>query len=296
MSKIKTIVMLNITVFTPTYNRAYILRQLYNSLKTQEYQDFEWLVIDDGSNDSTEQLIESWMAEGNSFEIRYYKQPNGGKHRAINNALGKARGLLFFIVDSDDWLTPDALLKVATWEQSLPEGVKWCGVAGNLGTAIDYTPNTPLPSQPYDATLFERYTNVSGERAHVFYTEIAKKYPYPEFESEKFMTEAVVYNRMARDGYMMRFYDDIIWVYEYKNDGLTKAGVALFQRNPMGYGLWLREKQEFMKPGFVNKMRLQYSFLAEMKNLAPISTIAKAIGANRLCTYLFLIILKLRGL
>ena len=70
MSKIKTIVMLNITVFTPTYNRAYILRQLYNSLKTQEYHDFEWLVIDDGSNDSTQQLIESWMAEENSFEIR----------------------------------------------------------------------------------------------------------------------------------------------------------------------------------------------------------------------------------
>lgn len=286
----------NITVFTPTYNRAYILQQLYRSLQNQDYHDFDWLVIDDGSNDGTEQLIESWIAEDNSFEIRYYKQANGGKHRAINNALGKAKGRLFFIVDSDDWLTTDALSKIASWEQSLPEGVKWCGVAGNLGTAVDYTPNPPLPSQPYDATLFERYKSVSGERALVFYTEIAKKYPYPEFEGEKFMTEAVAYNRMARDGYMMRFYDDIIWVYEYKPDGLTKAGISLFQRNPMGYGLWLREKQEFMKPGFVNKMRLQYSFLAEMKNLAPISTIAKAIGANRWCLYVFYVVQKIKRL
>ena len=286
----------NITVFTPTYNRAYILQQLYRSLQNQDYHDFDWLVIDDGSNDGTEQLIESWIAEDNSFEIRYYKQANGGKHRAINNALGKAKGRLFFIVDSDDWLTTDALSKIASWEQSLPEGLKWCGVAGNLGTAVDYTPNSPLPSQPYDATLFERYKSVSGERALVFYTEIAKKYPYPEFEGEKFMTEAVAYNRMARDGYMMRFYDDIIWVYEYKPDGLTKAGVALFQRNPMGYGLWLREKQEFLNPGFVNKMRLYYGFLAEMKDLAPISTIAQAIGANRMCLYVFYVVQKIKRL
>ena len=100
-----------ITVFTPTYNRAYIISNLYESLKTQTFTDFEWLVVDDGSNDNTEALFENWINEDNFFSIRYVKTPNGGKHRAINKGLELAEGELFFTMDSDDTLTNDALLK-----------------------------------------------------------------------------------------------------------------------------------------------------------------------------------------
>jgi len=86
-----------ITLFTPTYNRAYILETLYRSIQRQTFRDFEWLVIDDGSSDNTEELVRSWMNDGNDFPIRYYKQPNGGKCRAINRGLDLAEGELFFI-------------------------------------------------------------------------------------------------------------------------------------------------------------------------------------------------------
>ena len=52
-----------ITVFTPTYNRAYIIGKLYESLKRQTFKDFEWLVIDDGSVDNTENLIQGFIFE-----------------------------------------------------------------------------------------------------------------------------------------------------------------------------------------------------------------------------------------
>ena len=52
---------MKITVFTPTYNRAYIIEQLYTSLCRQTYQDFEWLVVDDGSTDNTEELFYNWQ-------------------------------------------------------------------------------------------------------------------------------------------------------------------------------------------------------------------------------------------
>ena len=74
---------MRITVFTPTYNRAYIIENLYRSLQSQTYKDFEWVVVDDGSSDNTEQLFDEWVKE-ESFPVRYYKQTNGGKHRAIN--------------------------------------------------------------------------------------------------------------------------------------------------------------------------------------------------------------------
>lgn len=84
-----------ITVFTPTYNRGYIIKQLYDSLILQSYKDFEWLVIDDGSTDDTEELFKSFIAE-QKLNIHYLKIENGGKHRAINKGVILAQGKYFF--------------------------------------------------------------------------------------------------------------------------------------------------------------------------------------------------------
>ena len=98
-----------LTIFTPTYNRAYILPKLYESLREQSCHDLEWIIIDDGSTDDTRLLVEGWIGASNPFPIRYHRQPNGGKHRAINRGVELARGDFFFIVDSDDRLPSDAV-------------------------------------------------------------------------------------------------------------------------------------------------------------------------------------------
>ena len=67
-----------ITIFTPTYNRAYILLTLYQSLMEQSYKDFEWLIVDDGSTDNTGQLVQQFQEKAD-FPIRYYHQKNKGK-------------------------------------------------------------------------------------------------------------------------------------------------------------------------------------------------------------------------
>ena len=61
------------TIFTPTYNRAYILPKLYESLCAQNVKNFEWLIVDDGSKDETEALVNEWVKKENDFEINYYK-------------------------------------------------------------------------------------------------------------------------------------------------------------------------------------------------------------------------------
>lgn len=98
-----------ITIFTPTYNRAYILTRLYESLVAQTCRDFEWIVADDCSTDDTEALLKRWTAEGN-IDMRHFRMAqNGGKHAAINRGVAEARAPWFFIVDSDDHLTDDAV-------------------------------------------------------------------------------------------------------------------------------------------------------------------------------------------
>lgn len=253
-----------ITVFTPTYNRGYIIRNLYNSLCRQSFHDFEWLVIDDGSTDETEILFQHLISKKNFFQIRYIKQQNGGKCRAINKALDYASGKVFFIVDSDDYLTDDALEKIVKWEGQLPKTGNYCGLAGNLGTSKYITPNSIFSSEYYDGNLLDRYKNVDGERAIVFYTDVHRKYRYPEFPGEKFMTEAVAYNRMANDGYKMRFFNDIICIYQYMDDGLTRAGNKLFIDNPHGYGLWVREKAKFQKCNKIQWIKICYAFVCEL--------------------------------
>lgn len=271
--------MIQATIFTPTYNRAYIIENLYRSLQRQTCHDFEWLVVDDGSDDNTRELFARWQREENPFSIRYVYQENGGKHRAINRGLDLAEGELFFIVDSDDYLTDDAVEKVLRWEAELPKGEKYCGFAGNLGTTPGVTPNRCFDSRYFDGTALDRYAIVEGERAMVFYTKIHLQYPYPEFENEKFMTEAVTWNRMAHDGYKMRFYNDIIWIYEYREDGLTKAGNRLFLDNPRGYGLWLREKSEFLDESWKERLKMYYTFTCDLSDRLHPRGIAECIGA-----------------
>lgn len=267
-----------VTVFTPTYNRAYILGNLYHSLQRQTCMDFEWLIVDDGSADDTKALVASWQGEENPFPIRYIYQENGGKCRAINRGLKEADGRLFFTVDSDDYLTDDAIEKVIRWDGELPKDGHFCGYVGNRGTTPTQTPNRLFPGGYLDGTALDRYDQVDGERAFVFYTEIHRKYLYPEFPGEKFLTEAVTWDLMAHDGYKMRFYNDIIWIWEYKDDGLTRAGYRVFLENPQGTGLFFRQKAEFLHYSLWNKLTLWYGYATDAMDRCTDEQIASYIG------------------
>ena len=267
-----------VTVFTPTYNRAYILGDLYHSLQRQTCMDYEWLIVDDGSADDTKALVASWQGEENPFPIRYVYQENGGKCRAINRGLKEADGRLFFTVDSDDYLTDDAIEKVIRWDGELPADGHFCGYAGNMGTALGVTKNRLFPGDYLDGTALNRYDRVDGERAFVFYTEIHRKYLYPEFPREKFLTEAVTWDLMAHDGYKMRFYNDIIRIWEYKDDGLTQAGYRVFLENPQGTGLFFRQKAEFLHYSLWNKLTLWYGYATDAMDRCTDEQIARYIG------------------
>lgn len=227
-----------ITVFTPTYNRAYIIEKLYESLLCQTNPDFEWLVVDDGSTDETEKLFGRFISE-NRIRIRYFKTLNGGKHRAINYGVKLAQGDLFFIVDSDDRLSAEAIEKLSIWKQEVSRipNVSFCGVSGLKGYNEHDSVGTGIKSgaEYVDATAIERPKyGLKGDKAEAFFTHILKKYPFPEFEGENFITENAVWYAIALDGYKMRWYNQIIYYCDYLDDGLTKSGEKKYIDNPRG--------------------------------------------------------------
>lgn len=289
---------LKITVFTPTFNREHMISKLYHSLQRQSFKDFEWLVIDDGSIDGTEELFSKLVKEETSFIIRYYKFNNGGKHRAINRALDLSKGELFFTVDSDDLLTSNALYMIAQWDLSIPKNRQYCGFAGNDGD-LKGKPTNPIFKEYFkDATFFDRNPEsdnfIGFDRPWVIYTDIHKKYKYPEYEGEKFITEAVVWNRMAADGYKIRCYNDVIYLREHQEVGLTSKINEILVNNPKGYGLWIKELMQYRNYGILQRFKSYYAFYCEMRNKESIECIARYIGTNKVMMSIVKILYKIK--
>lgn len=242
-----------ITIFTPSYNRGYIIENLYNSLKSQKIFNFEWLVIDDGSSDNTKDLFDKWVNEKNKFEIRYYKVENGGKPRAINIGLELARGKYLFMVDSDDYITDDAILKINQWIREIDDKENIIGVgAAKAYPNGDYIKGVPPIINDeigyIDATNLDRYKyNLDADMCEAYKIDIMKKFPFFVWHNEKFVPEEIVLNEIALNGYKVRWHKDIIYICDYLDDGLTKGSWNLERKNPMGYAMLYNHKLKFTK-------------------------------------------------
>lgn len=225
-----------ITVFTPTYNRAYVLPRLYESLKNQTFTDFEWFIVDDGSTDNTEILIKQWQKEKNAFPIQYYKTKNGGKHRTINLGVQKAKGEKFFIVDSDDVLPINALEGIEKVFVSIETKPHFAGVAGlKANIKNNQVLGNGEKLQNIDCSMIDirQKYDIKGDMAEVFKIDILKQYPFPEYEGENFINEAVVWNKIS-EKYILRYVPQVWYLCEYLPDGLTKNIRKKYRNNPHG--------------------------------------------------------------
>lgn len=167
-------------------------------------------------------MIEIWSTESKDIIISYYYQVNSGKHVAINLGVKKAKGRLFFIVDSDDFLSCDAIEKIINWSSELPNNCDYGGIVGNKANLNGNIIGTTFKDKKMDLTFLERNKyGISGDKAEVFFLDVIRDYPFPIFEGEKFCTEALVWNRIAQDNIEFRFFDEVIYYVEYLDDGLS---------------------------------------------------------------------------
>ena len=220
-----------ISIFTPTYNRAYKLPELYLSLCNQTDKDFEWIVVDDGSKDNTQSLVYEWK-KLSSFPIVYYFQPNGGKHRAINKGVKMANGDLFFIVDSDDRLAPDAVEWIKKTYKEIEYNPSFAGISGTRvypnGERIGGINFAQIDTNAIDIRV--KY-KIKGDLAEIYRTDILREYPFPEFDGEKFCPEALIWNRIAIK-YKIRYASKGIYICEYLPDGITAKIIKLRRFSP----------------------------------------------------------------
>lgn len=241
MEKVKKLSKL-VTVFTPTYNRAKTLQRLYDSLCRQTNKNFEWIVVDDGSTDNTEVCVKSYLNHNNNFYIRYVKTENKGKHCAINLGVSLAEGEYFFIVDSDDYLSENAIERIYYWFSTIDCEASYAGICGNRFHPECGLIGTTFDGSFVDAPMHERSRyNINGDKAEVFYTNILKQYPFPCFVGETFLSEGVVWNRISADGYLMRHFNENIYCCQYLPEGLSNNLLKLRKKNIKGTLLFFKE-------------------------------------------------------
>lgn len=244
---------MKLTILTPTYNRGYVIEKPYESLQKQTCHDFEWLVIDDGSDDNTEELFDRFCSEEKRFKITYIKRPRRGLNRALNYAINNIDSDYVFKFDSDDCLMPEAVEKMLEWINDIDDDPEIIGVGiARCFPNGEYLKGIPpvVNEQGYvDATNLERHKyNLDADMSEVYKVRILKKFPYPVWDTELYAPEQLCLNEIALAGYKVRWYAEKLYICEYLPGGITKGSNLLEKNNPMGFAMMYNHMLKYGYP------------------------------------------------
>lgn len=221
-----------LSIVTPVYNRAALIKTCWESLARQTDKDFEWIVVDDGSSDGSADVVRGLPDAG--FPVILVEKENGGKHTALNASHPHVHGKYVLILDSDDMLVDTAVEQVRDGWRKYNRNPEIGMVTFLKGSAVD-TPSCMADDEgvPVDIMRYQRRCFHSSDCCEVICAELYLKYPFPVFEGERFISEGALWNRVSFT-HKCVYINSVIYIAEYLEGGLTKSGKSLRIRNPRG--------------------------------------------------------------
>lgn len=257
-----------LTVFTPTFNRANTLIRTYESLCNQTSKDFNWLIIDDGSTDNTENIIKHWIEE-NKIPIRYIKKENGGLHTGYNVAIQNMDSELCVCIDSDDYLPSNAIEIIkTTWQKKRSKNI-----AGIIG--LDFISGTKDPvggffkdiSKPYHFLDIRYKLKHIGDTKMILRTDLLKSViPMRSFPGEKNFNPIYLYFKINPSLNYILINENLCFV-DYQNNGMTANIYNQFINSPRSFAELRKIALKHPKIPFRRKF-LESIFLASSAFLA----------------------------
>lgn len=255
-----------LTIFTPAYNRAHTIGRTYESLCRQTCQDFEWLIVDDGSSDQTQELVEGWIKE-NKITIRYIYQKNQGMHGAHNTAYRNIHTELNTCIDSDDYMPDNAVEKIISFWNKYGSD-KYAGLVGLDCVEPGKIIGTKFSKNMKETTLTDFYAQGGqGDKKLVYRTDIITKYPeYPLFEGERYVNLGYKYQLIDQDYKLLTLNEPLVIV-EYQQEGSSANMFKQYWNNPKGFA-------------FVRKMDMLYAPSMKRKFEACIHYVSHSIRSK----------------
>lgn len=273
-----------LTVFTPTYNRKHTLPRTYESLCRQTAEDFEWLIVDDGSTDGTRGWVESlgekvvgkgqrfdWMGreldgedenhfviKTSQFTIEYVYKPNGGLYTGYNTAYATIKTELCVCIDSDDYMPDDAVEKMVDIWKNRPKEKEYCGIVGLDFNVVDKLPIGGLfPEHLKEAYQME--IPHRGDTKQVMRVDLMKKVaPQIGFKGEKDFNPFYMLIQVLDQYPILIANENFCWVeYQIGADSMSQGIWKQYKRSPRSYAKY-RINQMTLKHGnsLKNRFRL----------------------------------------
>jgi len=209
-----------ITVCTATYNFEMFLHRVYESLQKQTYRDFEWVIVDDASDDNTEQLVKGWISNKDFFYIKYIKLPeNRGKMHATNQGVIAASGKFFLDIGGDDALKPYTLKHFVEQWNKIDKLLKpkIAGLVANIEDQFGNMVGTNFPESPLICDYFERTFKykIKGDKCSLYKTDVMREFPYYDKVDKHVMNSATFFDIAYK--YKLYCFEDSLYIY-YRNE------------------------------------------------------------------------------
>ncbi len=238
-----------LTVFTPAYNRADTLVRTYESLLRQTCKDFEWIIVDDGSTDNTEEVVRPWLKD-QQIPVRYIKKKNGGLFTGYNTAIEHCNTELNVCIDSDDFMPDDAVeIIIKEWRK-----VEDPEIAGLIGLDY-YMDGRPIGGLfPYECDCYYRHKfNKVGHLSDskiVCRTDLMKEiWPMPSLGEKDF--NPVWYYNTIGENKKFRLINKCLCIVDYQPDGMMAGIFRQYKNSPKSFAemrkMTLRSKRSNIK-------------------------------------------------
>lgn len=251
--------MVPITVFTPAYNRADLLKRCYESMCRQTNKNFIWMIIDDGSTDNTKEVVDLWMLNNNGFEIQYYYKENGGLHTAYNEAIEHIDTELCVCIDSDDYM-PDNAVEIILdfWKKNGSN--EYAGIVGLDYTIDNHVIGDLLPDKKsinLIDLLIGKYHIHNGDRTNVVRTELYKKVaPMISFKGERNFSPHYLHLQISKNYDFLVLNKNLRYV-EYQADGMSNSIFKQYLNSPNSF---IETRKLYLSlPGISWKFKLRQS-------------------------------------
>lgn len=257
--------MKTLTVFTPTYNRAHTLERLYRSLCAQTCQDFDWLVIDDGSTDGTKALIQTFIDEG-QIPIRYIHKENGGLYTGYNVAYEVIETELNVCIDSDDVMPKNAVeIIIRVWKEKGD-----ASFAGLIGLDCYLDSEKPIggtfPNGLRECYLLDLYTKRihRGDTKQVMRTDLMKRVaPMVGFPGEKNFNPIYLLLQVC-DEYQLLVVNAPLCLVEYQQDDSMSRNIwRQYMDSPRSFAKLRLLEMTLSHNTFWNRLRSAVHYVAD---------------------------------
>lgn len=215
-----------VTVMTPIYNRREETKRAIYSVARQTFKDIEYILVDDGSPENSDDIVEAFMQEAD-FPVMYIKKPNGGVHTARNAAIREARGKYICSLDNDNEMVPvtiETFLKV--WE-SIPENKRseYRGVVAlcrdQNGTQLGKSFPENINEMPWPQGM-RACDETEGEHCDFNISKCLKENLFPEPEGITHVDESIMWKKLELT-YKEWFINDILFIYHTEGEGYTRT-------------------------------------------------------------------------